>query len=164
MQTSILNFKFFKTIALSNGLGLLLSFRYDEVTWLPAFLLFLFTSGLIHMSYFSSLIYWKRTFAIITTIMVPAVYFFSYYSTFSLLLFIPITILLSFKKQFTHFNMEKLYIIIETFIFTVILNSFSFYTQTFFLNGSTVIFLIAVFLVKLYIIFHLSYNRSCNSS
>lgn len=163
MQSAKMNltFNYFKVLFLSNGFGFLLSLRYDEIYWLPAFLLVLLTSGIIYLPSFLSFNYLSKVIVLTMTLAVPILYFSLFYSIFSFFLFTTIILLLSLKKHFIQFNMEKLYSGIESFIFLVVLNSFSFFSQTFFLDGSTALFLIGIYLIYLiatYLFLRRDYN------
>lgn len=138
---------FFIMLTLSNGIGFLLSLSYDEIYWLSAFLLLILTTGILNLNTILSLKQNRKLIYAAISLVVPLIYFTLFYSLFSSILFSAIILLLSLKKQFLHFDLFHLYRLIESFIFLVVLNSFSFYAQTFFFSSSITIYLLAIYLM-----------------
>lgn len=161
----VLVIKFASFILLANGIGFLMSLPYGETQWLSALFLFLLTAGLTNIHALQTLKWPRKALFLLSIFAIPILYFTTFYSTISALLFFTIILLLLMKKQFMSLKLTYLFRIIEWFIFVVILNSFSFYSQTFFLNLTVTLYLIAIYstFILLALFFkHLRYSRESN--
>lgn len=145
-------------LMLSNGIGFSLSLRYDGIHWISALILLILTTGIFHIDYILTLKLRRKIIGAIACLALPLIYFSLRYSPFTLMLFSAIILLFSLRKHFFHFDMLNLFHGIESFIIIVVLNSFSFYIQTYFFNSTLTVYLISIYLV------YLSVNKLGNYS